>query len=351
MRAARALAGGGLAALVLAPLAAAGGEPAVRVLLAETSGPFRVGDLRVEPRGDGLAAGGRPLGRVWRLEGPDGLRAGDLRVRGSLEVRRVPEGMWVVNRVPLEAYVAATLGREVYGRWDADLHKAQAVVARTYALHALQERSRQPWDLRGGVRGQVYGGIEAEEAWALAATRATRGQHLVWGDRPILAVYHAASGGRTASSEEVWGRPLPYLVSLPVENEADSPDTYWRVALSGSTLGRALGPLGIRVGRFRELRVLDRSPSGRAGRLLVRGSEGQGEISARALRAAVGVDVIRSTLFEVRPARDGVVLTGSGHGHGVGMSQWGAQAMAERGAGYRDILAAFYPGTRLAGAP
>lgn len=345
---------GGLLALSLAAAAAltsgaAAAEPAIRVLLASTSRPYAVQDLRVEPAGEGLRAGTRPVGRVWRVDGQQPLRAGDLRVRGSVEVHRVPEGMWVVNQVPLESYVAATLGREVYPYWSPETLKAQAVVARTYALHERLRRTGQPWHVKGGTAGQVYGGVDAEVPSALAAARATRGQYLAWRGRPILAVYHSASGGRTASAEEVWGTALPYLVSVPVENEESSPDTYWRVAISGSKLGRALDPLGIRVGQVRELRVLDRSESGRALRLGVRGSEGSEEIQARALREAMGADVIRSTLFEIRTAGDEFVFVGSGHGHGVGMSQWGAQAMAERGASYRQILAAFYPGTTLVG--
>ncbi len=340
---------GPLLALALAVLAAdaAAGEPSIRVLLAATREPLRIGGARVEPMDGGLRAGGRAVGRVWQVPGAPPLRAGDLRVRGALEVRRVPEGMWVVNTVPLEAYVAATLGREVYRDWPEEVLKAQAVVARTYALHERAQRTGRSWDVEGGTGGQVYGGVDAEAPSVLAATAATRGEALVWRDRPILAAYHATSGGRTASAEEVWGRPLPYLVSLPVDDEEDSPDTYWRVAIPGPTLGRALDPLGIRVGRVRDLRVLDRSPSGRARRLLVAGSDGSEELSARALRAALGDDVIRSTLFEIQPGQGGFVFAGSGHGHGVGMSQWGARAMAERGASYREILAFFYPGARL----
>jgi stage II sporulation protein D len=323
------------------------GEPFIRVLLADTREPLPVAGVRVEPTEGGLRAGGRAVGPVWRAPGAPPLTAGNLRVRGSLEVRRVPDGMWVVNTVPLEAYVAGTLGREVYRHWPAEVLKAQAVVARTYALHERARRAGGAWDLEGDTRGQAYGGVDAEAPPILAATDATRGQILVWEDRPILAVYHATSGGRTASSEEVWGRSLPYLVSLAVDDEEDSPDTYWRVAIPGPTLGRALDPLGIRVGRVRDLRVVGRSQSGRARRLLVTGSEGTQEFSARALRAALGVDVIRSTLFEIQPGPDGFVIAGSGHGHGVGMSQWGARAMAEDGASYREILAFFYPGARL----
>jgi stage II sporulation protein D len=239
------------------------------------------------------------------------------------------------------------VGREVYPDWDPEMLKAQAVVARTYALHERGRGSRQGFDLRGGTSGQVYGGVDAETPSVWAAVRATRGEYLADLDGPILAVYHSASGGQTASAEEVWGRPIPYLVSVPVEREEDSPDTYWRTSVSRTTLGRALASLGIRVGPVREVRVIERSRSGRAVRLRVHGADRSENLEARALRSVLGEQVIRSTLFEIRDAEAGFVFVGSGHGHGVGMSQWGGQSMAKRGAGYREILAAFYPGTEL----
>jgi stage II sporulation protein D len=145
----------------------------------------------------------------------------------------------------------------------------------------------------------------------------------------------------------VWGERLPYLVSLPVPHEEDSPDTYWRARVTGTTLGRALAPLGLRLGAIRQVSVIDRSASGRARTLRVSGTEGSGTLSGRALRAALGEGLIRSTLFEIRNRDDAFIFVGSGHGHGVGMSQWGAEAMAKRGATYREILAAFYPGAQL----
>jgi len=81
----------------------------------------------------------------------------------------------------------------------------------------------------------------------------------------------------------------------------------------------------------------------------IRGARGKHILEARALRVALGESVIRSTLFEIRSASDAFVFVGSGHGHGVGMSQWGAQAMAQRGASYREIVQAFYPGSALVG--
>jgi stage II sporulation protein D len=344
-----------LAGLAFAASGADASEPSeIRVLLLESRAPVWVrggaageGGTQVRPAGRGLRAGGRELGQVWRVTGGDVLSVQDRHVRGSLLLRRVGAGLQVVNQVGLEDYVAGTVGREVLSGWAEEALKAQAVVARTYALHERARHERRAYHVEAGTGSQVYGGVDAETPAVRAATRATRGQILVFEDEPILAVYHSASGGLTASAEEVWGRPAAYLVSVPVDGEELSPDTYWRASISGTKLGRALEPLGMGVGRVRRLRVVERSASGRARWVEVGGEAGERKVEAGALRRALGLGVIRSTLFEVRTAPDGFVFVGSGHGHGVGMSQWGAQAMAERGIDYREILATFYPGTRL----
>ena len=271
----------------------------------------------------------------------------ELWVRGSLVVQRTESGLRVVNGVPLEDYVAGTLGSEIYPSWDAETLKAQAVVARTYALHKKARRAGEAFDVRASAADQVYGGVVAETPAVRAAVRGTRREVLVYRGEPILAAFHSSSGGQTASAEEVWGRAVPYLVSRPVPHEEDSPDTYWRASVSGTTLGRALAPLDLRLGAVRQVRVEGRSASGRALRVQLQGTEGSESLEARALRSALGRSVIRSTLFEVRNAEDGFIFVGSGHGHGVGMSQWGAQAMATHGASYREILEWFYPGTQL----
>jgi stage II sporulation protein D len=317
----------------------------------ETDGPVRVGAVGdrgalVTAEPGGLRVDGRPVASPWRLSAPlvhlDGLR-----LRGELQVGGSERRVRVVNRVPIEAYVAGTLGRETYPGWQAEMLKAQAVAARTYALHQAAARRGDAWDLAADTSGQVYGGADAETPAVLEAARATRGQWLAWEGRPILAVYHSASGGRTASAEEVWGRALPYLRSLPVEGEEDSPDTYWRASISGTTLGPALASLGVLVGPVRELEVAGRSESGRARSVRVRGRDGEAYVDARELRRVLGATVIRSTLFHTRAGSDGFVFYGSGYGHGVGMSQWAAQGMAREGAGYLQILRAFYPGAEL----
>jgi stage II sporulation protein D len=319
----------------------------LRVLLFETSGTAQIAGARVSPDGTGLRVDGRRVGERWVAPGPGPHRAGDQWVRGTVAVERRGPGLRVINSVPLETYVAGTLGSEIYSRWDASTLRAQAVVTRTYALYQRAHSGAQGYDVAGGTSHQVYGGVPAESESAARAVADTRSEVLTWNGEPILAAFHSASGGRTASAAEVWGEDLPYLRSVEVDGEEDSPDTYWRVRWSRTDLTRALAPLGLELGALRAARVAERTASGRAARIEVSGSTGSGTITARQLRSALGDSVIRSTLFEIRDIDGDVVFVGSGHGHGVGMSQWGAQAMAERGADYRAILAAFYPGTTL----
>lgn len=324
----------------------------VRVLLAERSGPLRIEGLRggvttVAPAPRGLRANGRLVGSRLVLSATHGYRVEGVGYPGRIVVLRTSRGVAVVNQVPLEEYVAGTILREAYASWGPEVLRTQAVVARTYALHQALRRRGESWDLGAGTESQVYGGLPATRPESLRAARETRGEYLAWNGEPILAAFHSAAGGATASAEEVWGRPLPYLGVVEVPGEEDSPDTYWRARVSGAQLRSGLEKLGVRVGDVHELAVEERSASGRARLLRVRGSAGDARVEGRHLRSALGDRTIRSTLFEIRPDPTGFLFVGSGRGHGVGMSQWGARALVERGASYREILAHFYPGASL----
>lgn len=310
--------------------------------------------------GQGVSADGGPPTARWRgpdVDGPVTIRSGTrrLEVRGVVEVLALygPDapgrsGLAVVNELPLERYLEGSLAREMYGSWDADALRAQAVASRTYALYRLETEPFAPWQLTAGTGSQVYTGVEAESPAVEEAVAATRGEILVQEGRPILAAFHSSSGGRTASSEEVWGEPRSYLVSVPVEDEWDSPDAYWRAPVTRGTLGRAAASLGTDPGPVTAVTVLERTASGRVARVRLVGERGELTCTGRQLRTALGESKLKSTLFEVREDEQGFVFVGSGSGHGVGMSQWGARAMARRGDDYRRILGTFYPGTRIA---
>ena len=327
----------------------------VRVLLATPSGRAEIelpggGRTRIRAsRSGGLIVGREALrpGASWESprSGPHGFA--EWRFEGRVRVLPRESGLAVIALVPLERYVAGAVGREMPTSWDARALRSQAVVSRTYALRAIHHPADPDYDVEAGTVSQVFGGSEAAVPTVRAAVAATRGQYLALAGEPILAVFHSASGGRTASAEEVWGDPVPYLRSLEVHEEEEAPSTYWRAAVARTTLRRALARLGLDVGGDPKLSVIERWPSGRVKRLELRGRSGSRTLSGELLRRALGQDVVKSTLFELRERGSDIVIVGSGHGHGVGMSQWGAKAMAEGGAEHAEILAIFYPGTTL----
>ncbi|MEZ4218545.1 MAG: SpoIID/LytB domain-containing protein [Myxococcota bacterium] len=268
-------------------------------------------------------------------------------IDGTVRARGEDGVLAVVAHVALERYVEGTVGREMPASWEPEALRAQAIVSRTFALRALREPADPDWDLEATTASQVFGGAAGVTDSVREAVRATRGEYLAFDGAPILAYFHSASGGRTAASEEVWGRPVAYLPSVAVPDEDEAPSTYWRAAVARTTLRRALEGLGLDVGRIEGVRVAERWPSGRVKRVVVRGEGGERNLSGPLWREALGPNVVKSTLFELRDRGDDIVLVGSGHGHGVGMSQWGAKGMAARGASHREILATFYPGATL----
>ena len=253
---------------------------------------------------------------------------------------RTAEG---IQAVSLEAYVLGAVAAEVYASWPRESLRAQAVVARTYALHERDRRrsAGDPFDVEDSVISQRY--VRGEVSGSIRrAVRDTRGQVLVYRGQPLLAAFHASAGGRTASAEEVWGTPGPYL--RPVEGMDDNaPDFFWSYEIPLRDLADALQSAGYATGTVARVRVLERSRSGRVKRL----EAGEAVLSGRELRGLLGGRAIRSSLFEVRQAPGLVRFLGSGAGHGVGLSQWGARSLAERDWGYPQILDHYYPGSRL----
>lgn len=296
---------------------------------------------------DAVEVDGRMIRRDKRWPAPGPHTVDGHRLRGAVEISKGPGGLRVVNELPLEDYVAGTVLGEVSEAWGAALLRAQAVAIRSYALHRRAEAGSRDYDVEADTRAQVYLGLDGETDAVRDAVAATRGQVLTFDGAPILAAFHSAAGGRTASAEEVWGREVPYLRSVPVPGEEDSPDTYWRARISPEALRAALVADGHELGQPRGVTIVERTSSGRALAVRIRADGGAVVVSGEWLRRAIGAQRLPSTLFDVRRAGSDFVFVGSGRGHGVGMSQWGARALASQGATYAQILARFYPGARL----
>ena len=256
-------------------------------------------------------------------------------------------------------YLIGAVAAEMPVSWADEALKAQAVAAHSYILYC-RDHCPLPgggWLAADPARRQVcltdpvlhsYWGTDYASRYARlsALVEQVETQVLCYQDAPAAASYFALSNGRTEASQNVWGSPLPYLV--PVDSSTDlAADNYqYSVTLSARQL-QSLLQTGLSI--TADLSAPEQwfsaqtlTPSGYTASLSVCGQT----VSGTALRRALG---LRSTCFTVTFHSGSFCFTTKGYGHGVGMSQWGAKAMAEQGADYAAILAHYYPGTTLQG--
>jgi stage II sporulation protein D len=160
--------------------------------------------------------------------------------------------------------------------------------------------------------------------------------------------YHSDSGGFTEPPQLVFsGDGVPPLPGVRDEFAVDSPNYAWSFTLPLPTIADRLRQGGLDVGEVTNLTVLERSASLRVTRLAVQHTRGTATLKGTDFRRLIGYDVLKSTLF-VPVVVDGTVrFEGRGWGHGAGLSQFGAKGMGDRGYGYREILAHYYPGCGL----
>lgn len=273
-----------------------------------------------------------------------GVLPGAAREASPLTVRVRMDGH--VREIGLEDYVGGVVLAETGPHWPAAALEAQAVCARTFALNRLARNAGRSWHLTATVADQVYRDGYRRHETIRRAVAATAGQVLTYNGDLAKVFYHADSGGSTAASGAVWSRDFPYLrgVADPYSVRAGRYNG-WELSLPVADFMSRVGLHG----SLDAVEVTSRSDCRRAQVVKLTLAGGQRvELPARRLREQLlGAETLRSVLFDVTVADGRVVFNGSGYGHGVGLSQWGARQMAEEGYDYREILAFYFPGTAL----
>jgi len=287
---------------------------------------------------------------------PEGLTARSYRGQVALVER---DGRLVlVNRAGIEDYLRGVLPSEIPAGFQPEALRAQAIVARTYAVATRNRHERDGYDLCDRSHCQVFLGTEREDARLDAAIEDTAGLILTYEGEPIHAVYHAVCGGRTAANETAWPgtRPLPYLRPVSDSNGdgawcETAPGAAWTRSITQSQLATVLAPFGVGA-PISSIEPAARDSGGRPREFILHGAHGEYRVSSSELRSvmnrALGGDTLPSADFDAAPNGEMMVFAGRGYGHGVGLCQWGANAIAAAGSMAEEVLQHYYPGATIA---
>lgn len=268
--------------------------------------------------------------------------------RGLAELSVTDKGILVVNQLPLEEYLVGLINCEISSAWPIDAVKAQAIIARTYALNKKKARITNQYHLESSVIDQVYEGCLIEDSRARRAVYETEGEVLTYGGSIIQAFYHSSCGGQTEASEHVWGAAIPYLKGVDCQYCLTSPTaTVWEYKMSLKEMEERLRVAGHRVTGLYDIKPGPVNSRGRLKQVDLLASKWSSSISGDQFRKAVGYGAIKSTRFSMKNVKNEISFSGRGNGHGVGLCQWGAKQRALDGFGSGEILAYYYPGTEL----
>lgn len=306
----------------------------------------------------------------------------------------------VVNELRLADYLASVVGSEMPWAWEVEALKAQAVAARNYAIRQVDPSA--DYDICDSQNCQAYGGVASEYPSTVQAVRETSGVVATYEGELITAYYSANMGDHTTSAVDVWGRDVPYLRGVPSPSDMEALSTGWGAEGYRWTRDIPLQRLAdIRtasgvLGELSEVRVLRAAQGGQPVEVELVGNRGTAILSGDAIRttlglpsafaefrtvpaerlvllnptprrvaalqadgyaleqrrrslafaaAPAGVQLVRGTLdvaeFRLPPR---LIVNGRGFGHGVGMSQWGAQGLARAGHSFDEILTHYYQG-------
>lgn len=328
--------------------------------------------------------------------------------RGGFECKALSgDELTLVNIVPVESYLYSVVCREMSPSWHVEALKVQAVCARNFALSRINYHKQYGFDVCRTVCCQAYSTTADQSTNVHNAVDGTRGELLFHGFDLVQAVYSSSMGSTTESVEYVWGTPYPYLVSVDnsYEDTANINNGIWTKKLTKARATEIMNSKGYNLGNVTDIIALEYSPNGRVIKLCVKGTNGEKiferescrtvfseatysqkytvsaggittpptlcvtdkngtkNISSSSLVALSGSNYSQAVSGTVvatdgknttvhRPTSSGgdpdtFVFSGEGWGHGVGMSQYGAKAMAEAGFGYQDILKHYYTGTNI----
>ena len=263
-------------------------------------------------------------------------------------VRVKKEDTSEIIKVPLEEYVYGVVSSEMPASFSEEALKAQAVASRTYVMYAMENSRNRDFDVYDSVNSQVYNSEDnLKEFWGdkygeysnkiKKVIIDTKGEYITYNDEIIEAFFFSTSTGYTENSEEVFNEELPYLRSVESAWDKNSPSFNNEIEISKNDF---YNKLGIGYSDILDISDVEKTVSGRIKSLKINGAYFKGVD----VRTKLG---LRSTFFTFYENGNKIIVKTKGYGHGVGMSQYGAQGMALAGFKYEDIIKYYYTGVEI----
>lgn len=252
-----------------------------------------------------------------------------------------------IVEVPLEEYVAGVVAGEMPVTFETEALKAQAVAARSYVLKKIEQNYKNSYDVVDTVLNQVYLDDESlKNKWKdkyeeriqkiKKVVLDTKGEYLTYNGKVIEAFFFSTSSGLTENCEEVFVEALPYLRSVDSHYDEISPVYETEKVINYTEFCNKLGIENIPL----NINITKTTSTGRIKNITINGVNFTGNQVTQKLG-------LRSNYFEIRQDNDNIIVTTKGYGHGVGMSQYGANGMAKEGYTYKDILNHYYTNVEI----
>lgn len=263
-------------------------------------------------------------------------------------VRVYREKSKIVDKIPLEEYVYGVVASEMPASFEIEALKAQAIASRTYALYQIERNKSNDYDVFDSINSQVYSSEDKlQEKWQDKYKEYsnkirqiiidTKGQYLTYNGEIIESFFFSTSTGYTENSEDVFQQQLPYLRSVESKWDESSPSYNDKKIIDKSSF---FSQLGLEVNSSINITDVEKTAGGRIKSIKINGTSFKGTVVRNKLN-------LRSTMFYIEDKNDEVVITTVGFGHGVGMSQYGANGMAKEGYKFDEILKHYYSGVEI----
>ncbi len=324
--------------------------------------------------------------------GANPIKINNKRYRGYLTFAYIDNQLSIINNLGLEEYLYGVVPREMPSTFSYEALKAQAVAARSYAVTSVTRNKDKSFDLYDTVSSQVYGGFDAERDNVRKAVDETRGQILLSDGKVVNATYSSSNGGYTADANDVWGTKFKYLISKEDKYSINEPNYNWNFEISANDLINGLKKQGINIKSINQIYIKENNISNRVKTVAIKDGAKEVLVDNNKFKNAIGANKFKSSMYtlEIKGTSNAVVapedneeeevtvvfedgvaifisnvtnkkaspspsinteakikISGHGWGHGVGLSQWGANNMAKAGLKYDEILKFYYDGAEI----